>query len=257
MNSSPPSDSDGASEPPPNESDTGPVRAHPPTDRASDFAVGQNDWDRRFDAPLTVTPRQVQPRSPLKTVAIVAAVIGVIAAAGGLIFWLTRPSPDDDQRAGPTQPTTANPPPTTTDSAGEDARLLRQLPEGFPAGACQPTSVPEGVLSQVNCAKNIDPDGPEAATFSLVGDRASLEKTFNDMIGAAVRDDCPGRIQSPGPWRRNATPDRISGQLYCGFMSGQPTVVWTDEEKMTVSADRAGPTGPTFPQLYAWWSSHS
>ncbi|OBB44639.1 hypothetical protein A5752_03630 [Mycobacterium sp. 852002-51961_SCH5331710] len=207
-----------------------------------------------------MTPRQVQPRSPKKTAAIVAAVIGVFAAVAGLIFWSTRPSPDDAQRATPTEPPTASAPPTTTAAtmtSQDDTRLLRQLPKGYPAGACESTLAPEGVLSQVDCAKNGDPDGPESATFSLVRDRASLEKTFNDTIGATVRVDCPGKIQSPGPWRRNATPDRISGQLYCGLQNGQPTVVWTDEEKMTVSAVRAGPTGPTFPQLYAWWSSHS
>lgn len=196
----------------------------------------------------------------MKTVAIVAAVIGIIAVVAGLIYWLTRPSQEDAPQATPTEPTTASAPVTTTTATTrtqDDERLLRQLPKGYPPGACDATQAPEGVLSQVNCAENIDPDGPESATFSFVADRASLEKAFNDTIADTVRVDCPGKIQSPGPWRRNATPDRVSGQLYCGFLNGQPTVVWTDEEKMTVSAVRAGPTGPTFPQLYAWWSSHS
>lgn len=210
-------------------------------------------WERRFDEPLTVTPRQVQPGRNLKPLAVGAA---IVVTVGVLIFWSTRPSHDDAQQASPTAPVTSGSPTTTTRS-GDDARLLRQLPKGYPADTCELTSAPEGVLSQVDCAKNMDPDGPVSATFRLVGDRASLEKTFNDTIGATMRVDCPGKIQSPGPWRRNATPDKISGQLYCGFLSGQPTVVWTDEEKMTVSAVRAGPAGPTFPQLYAWWSSHS
>lgn len=188
--------------------------------------------------------------------AIGAAVVSVVAVIGALIFWSTRPSQHDARQASPEEPTTTSPAPTTTNSR-DDERLLRQLPKGYPTGACDAAPAPEGVLSQVNCAENIDPDGPESATFSFVADRASLEKAFNDTIADTVRVDCPGKIQSPGPWRRNATPDTISGQLYCGFLSGQPTVVWTDEEKMTVSAVRAGPTGPTFPQLYAWWSSHS
>lgn len=218
------------------------------------------EWQRRFDAPLTVTPRQVQPRSPLNTVAIVAAAIGIIVVVASLIFWLTRPSQDDAQQPTPNHPTTGSAPvttTTTTTSAEDDERLLRQLPKGYPSGVCEVAPTPEGVLSQLNCAKNADPDGPESATFTLVADRVSLEKVFNDTIAASSRVDCPGKIQSPGPWRRNATPDRVSGQLYCGFLNGQPTVVWTDEEKKTVSAVRAGPTGPTFPQLYAWWSSHS
>ncbi|OBB73326.1 hypothetical protein [Mycobacterium sp. 852014-52144_SCH5372336] len=196
----------------------------------------------------------------MRTVAIVAAVIGVIAVVAGLIFWLTRPPQDDAPQATPTEPTTAGTPVTTTTTTTrteDNERLLRQLPKGYPTGACEATPATEGVLSKVNCAKNVDPDGPESATFSLVADRPSLEKVFNDAIAARVRVDCPGKIQSPGPWRRNATPDKVSGQLYCGLLDGQPTVVWTDEEKMTVSAVRAGPAGPTFPQLYAWWSSHS
>ncbi|AMO59399.1 Uncharacterised protein [Mycolicibacterium phlei] len=34
-------------------------------------------------------------------------------------------------------------------------------------------------------------------------------------------------------------------------------IAWTDDVKMTVSAVRSGADGPTFPQLYAWWSKHS
>ncbi|MGE2722082.1 hypothetical protein [Mycolicibacterium celeriflavum] len=217
---------------------------------------GEARWERRFDEPLTVTPRQVRPRSTGKTLAIGVAGVAVVAAIGGLIFWATRPSEQQPQQAGPEAPVTSSPAPPPT-SSEDDLRLARQLPKGYPAGTCETTPTPEGVLSQVNCVRNVDPDGPASATFSLVGDPPSLDKVFNDTIGATVRVDCPGSIQSPGPWRRNATPDKISGQLYCGLLNGQPTVVWTDAEKMTVSAVRAGPDGPTFPQLYAWWSSHS
>lgn len=213
-------------------------------------------WERRFDEPLTVTPRQVQSRSTGKTFAIGVVGVAVVAAVGGLIFWAMRPSEDQPQQARPEPPLTSSPAPPPTSSA-DDLRLSRQLPRGYPAGACETAPAPEGVLSRVNCVRNVDPDGPASATFSLVGDPAKLDKLFQDTIGATVRVDCPGNIQSPGPWRRNATPDRISGQLYCGLLNGQPTVVWTDAEKMTVSAVRAGPDGPTFPQLYAWWSSHS
>ncbi len=220
-----------------------------------DFSAGQGNWGRRFDEPLTVSPRQVQRRSSAKTVAIGAAVAGA-AALAGLVFWLTRPSEDNAQPAAPQEPTaTSGPQPTTTSE--DDARLLRLLPKGYRAGACEPTQAPEGVLSQVKCAQNDDPDGPVSATFSLVGDSLSLERVFTETISAANRVDCPGNIQSPGPWRRNATPDSVSGQLYCGLVDGEPTVVWTDEERKTVSAVRAGPDGPTFPRLYAWWSSHS
>lgn len=218
-----------------------------------EFSAGQGNWARRFDAPLTVTPRQVQPRSSGKALAIGAV---FVVAVGGVVFWLTRPSEDYAQPAE-SEETAATRAPQPTTTSEDDGRLLRLLPKGYRAGACEPTQAPEGVLSQVKCAQNDDPDGPVSATFSLVGDSISLESVFNETIAAAKRVDCPGNIQSPGPWRRNATPDSISGQLYCGLTDGQPTVVWTDEERKTVSAVRAGPNGPTFPRLYAWWSSHS
>ncbi|KUI41308.1 hypothetical protein AU197_01885 [Mycobacterium sp. IS-1590] len=202
-----------------------------------------------------MTPRQVQPRSSGKALVIIAAAVGVVAV-GAVLLWPTGPAEDNPQPAGPEGPAaTSRPEPTT--AAEDDARLLRLLPKGYRAGACEPTQAPEGVLSQVECAQNDDPDGPTSATYSLVGDTFSLERVFNETISAAKRVDCPGNIQSPGPWRRNATPDSVSGQLYCGFTDGQPTVVWTDDERKTVSAVRAGPAGPTFPRLYAWWSSHS
>jgi hypothetical protein len=37
----------------------------------------------------------------------------------------------------------------------------------------------------------------------------------------------PGRHQSPGPWRRNATPQQVSGTLVCSY--GLAAVTWTTE----------------------------
>lgn len=238
--------------------DTGPLQAYrPPPAAEPDFGVTQDNWARRFETPLSVTPRQVQRQRNMKPLAVGAAVVGAVAVVGGLIFWLTRPSHDvAAQPPDSGEPTTSTPPEPTTVSE-DDARLLRQLPKGYAADACESVPAPENVLSQVDCKQNNDPGGPSSATYSLTGDKASLQAVFDDAIAAATRVNCPGNIQSPGPWRRNATPDRVSGQLFCGLLDGQPTVVWTDEAKMTVSAVRAGPSGPTFPQLYAWWSSHS
>lgn len=204
---------------------------------------------------MTVTPRQVQPTSKVKVLAVGAAIVGVIAAVGGLIVWWTRP-PDNAQAPSAERPMSSSPPQPAT-SSEDEKRLLHELPKGYPQGTCEATPAPARVLAQVNCGRNDDSDGPVSAMFSLVRDAASLDGVFTDTIAAATRVNCPGNIQSPGPWRRNATPDKISGQLFCGLLDGQPTVVWTDEEKVTVSAVRAGPAGPTFPQLYAWWSSHS
>ncbi|KUI05855.1 hypothetical protein [Mycobacterium sp. IS-3022] len=248
---------DGVQEPEADEADTGPLQAHrPPAAPASDFYAAQRNWSPRFDAPLTVNPRQVKPQRNFKPLVIGAAVMGAVAVVGGLVFWWSRPSGNGEQPPSAGEPTTS-PSPEQPVRSEDDVRLLRQLPKGYRPDACETAPAAENVLAQVQCGRNDDPGGPLSATYSLVGDKASLEAVFNAAVAAATRVNCPGNIQSPGPWRRNATPDRISGNLFCGLQTGQPTVVWTDEAKMTVSAVRAGLGGPTFPQLYAWWSSHS
>ncbi|MGV0641798.1 hypothetical protein [Mycolicibacterium sp. XJ879] len=239
--------------PGPNDDDTGPVRAVP---RAPDTQM------RRFDAPLSVTPRPVQPRSVPKAVPVAVAAVIAVAAIGGLGFWLLRPSPQDDApavAAPPTSDPTTTPPttPATTIRPDDAPRLMQMLPRGYPPGACEAVDAPENVLAQVNCTQNVDPDGPQSAVYTLVEDRAALDAVFNNGMRTATQVVCPGNIQSPGPWRRNATPDKVSGTLFCGLREGQPTVIWTDDDRLVVSAVESGPQGPTFPQLYAWWSSHS
>ncbi|MCV7282557.1 hypothetical protein H7J88_23255 [Mycolicibacterium flavescens] len=246
----------------PDDADTGPVEtaaAEPDPDgwgpQWDDPAPAQSTWAERFEAPLTISPRTVQRQRDPKPFVIGAAVVGVVALVGGLVFWWTTRPPSQDPEPLTAQPSTSATP--EPENAEESAQLLRQVPKGYPAGSCEPVDPSEDALAQVVCERNTDPGGPVSATYTLVGDRSALDAGFGAAMAGATRVNCPGNIQSPGPWRRNATPDRISGQLFCGLQDGQPVVVWTDDVKMTVSAVRAGPEGPTFPQLYAWWSSHS
>lgn len=276
MSSSTPSDpsqheptapDDNVPEPVPDEADTGPLQTVSPDESVNrrwdsdpqwvdPAPARQGTWAGRFDAPLTVSPRQMQRQRNPKPFLIGAAVaVGAVVVVGGVIFWITRPSADSAQPPNPDPTTSASPAPSANPEA--EARLQRQLPQGYAADSCETAQPPEGLLAQLNCQQNTDAGGPLSATYTLAGDRAALDSVFNANVAAATQVNCPGNIQSPGPWRRNATPDRISGQLFCGLRDGQPTVVWTDVERMTVSAVRAGPQGPTFPQLYAWWSSHS
>ena len=178
--------------------------------------------------------------------------MGVVALVGGLVFWLTTRSATDT--AEPPAPATS---PAPTADPADLTRLERHVPRGYPAGACSPGDLSEGVVAELNCGRNTDVGGPLSATYTLAQNEATLDAVFDAEVADSSRVNCPGNIQSPGPWRRNATPDRISGQLFCGLRDGQPTVVWTDVDRMTISAVRAGPQGPTFPQLYSWWSSHS
>jgi len=48
-----------------------------------------------------------------------------------------------------------------------------------------------------------------------VADKASLRPLFDDLLRGSTIVTCPGNIQSPGPWRRNATPQQVSGTLVC------------------------------------------
>lgn len=236
--------------------DTGPVHVVPPAfdddTRDSGFAHAGGSWAGRFDTPLTVSPRPVR-SGRSRNVLLGAITLAVIVVVGGLIFWMVRPSAET-----PPSPSAAS---TTSVSATPDAeaqtRLSRMLPAGYPAGSCKAAGAPKDALAQVTCDNNSDPGGPMSATYTLARNKAALDATFNAVVQTSTRVNCPGNIQSPGPWRRNATPDKTSGILYCGTQDGRPLVAWTDDARLIVNAVQSGPQGPTFDELYAWWSSHS
>jgi hypothetical protein len=240
-------------EPGPDDADTGPLQVVEPTPEDDGWGPAANTWAGRFDAPLTVNPRQIQNnRKPVIFFGIVGLV--VIAAVATLIWWLVTPSDESAEASGASQQA------STSASAEADPHvlaLMRLLPAGYPEGSCKPIAEPKGALAQVNCDTNSDPGGPVSGIYSLVADKGALDRAFSDIIGAATRVNCPGNIQSPGPWRRNATPDKISGTLFCGIQGDRPMVAWTDEARSLVSSVQAGPRAPTFDELYAWWSSHS
>lgn len=244
-----PSAPEGFDEPEPDDADTGPLPVHAPPPSADErWHAGQGAWADKFDAPLIVNPRPAQRRERKPIVFLGAVSLVIVVVVGALIFWLVRPSPDTD--AGPPAATPTTPSP-------EVGRLLNMVPAGYPSDSCKPAAVPKGALAQVSCEKNADAGGPQSATYTLVGDKAALDAALNDIVQASTKVNCPGNIQSPGPWRRNATPDKTSGVLFCGVQRGRPTVAWTDDTRLVVSEVQSGPQGPTFDELYAWWSSHS
>ncbi len=257
-------------EPDPDDEDTGPLHISTPSqavDPGRDEAVlperelpgdtrlytaSDTAWPRHFE-PLMVNPRPV--RRARKPIVLVGAAALTVVVLGALAFWLFRPSssaPSSTASESATSTTTS----ATPDSEAQ-ARLLRLLPAGYPSGSCKPVAAAEGVLAEVSCEKNSDPGGPLSATYTLVSDKAALDAAFDDIVRALTRVNCPGNIQSPGPWRRNATPQKTSGVLFCGIQESRPTVAWTDDDDLLVSTVQSGPQGPTFDQLYAWWSAHS
>ncbi|MET0992908.1 MAG: serine/threonine-protein kinase [Mycobacterium sp.] len=208
-----------------------------------------------FGTPASVSPLSAR-RITKPAVFLGAAGLAVVALVGGLAFWLLRPSPaTPDSAINTTTPSTA--PASTPADPEAQARLNRLLPPGYPPGTCTPIAAPEGVLAKVSCDQNADPGGPPSATYTLVRDKETLRIAFDEVVQTSTVVNCPGGIQSPGPWRHNATPNMISGTLVCGVQQSQPTVAWTDDAKLLVSAVQSGPQGPALDQLYAWWSSHS
>ncbi len=204
----------------------------------------------RYDAPLSVNPRLVHKnRRPVALLAVVAvSVIGL-----GVLAWVFWPSSGSgDTTAGDETTTTES---QTPDDAPE--RLVGMLPRGYSADACETVVPREGALAQASCQRNDDPGGPLSATYMLADSERTLEELFSGIVATLSVVDCPGNIQSPGPWRRNAAPDRVAGTLVCGFDESTSTVAWTTDSQLLVSKVQSGPQGPNMVQLYDWWSSHS
>jgi serine/threonine protein kinase len=205
----------------------------------------------RVSAALTVDPRAMQikrKRSPVAPILLgVGAVLIVVLAT-----WLFWPSGGSDS---------STPVATSTTSAPADPeaqqRLMKLLPAGYRADSCQPVDTPKDAQAKVSCKANSDVGGPPSATYTLARDAASLQGEFNGVVAKAGTVTCPGNIQSPGPWRRNATPQQISGTLFCGMRGNVPTVAWTDDAKLLLASVDGAADAPTLVDLYTWWSSHS
>lgn len=210
----------------------------PPKSTPVDFASWEDKPDRS-KRPLIIGG------AVLAAVVLVGGVVAIFASGGG----------GDD---APAESTAASPT-TTVSSRNPDAetRLLSMLPAGYAASACKAVEPANEAVAQVKCGRSDDPDGPIEASYSLVKDKSGLAAGLSRLTKRNAVVVCPGRIQSPGPWRRNATPDQVSGTVFCGSNQGHPVVAWTDEERLLLSETRSGATGPTLDQLYAWWSSHS
>ncbi|MDZ4270824.1 MAG: hypothetical protein U1D00_35020 [Mycobacterium sp.] len=180
-----------------------------------------------------------------------ALTIGAVVLAGltlvGIAVWNVAGS-DSDPAA---TPTTAQAKPTDEDLQ----RLNGALPKGYSESSC--TTDETAADASVNCGPNTDAGGPATATYTLYADQQALTQAFTNTIATFDRVTCPGNIQSPGPWRRNAAPDIVAGTLFCGTQAGQAVVVWTSDAQSLLNVAEAGAQGPSLDQLYDWWSTHS
>jgi hypothetical protein len=179
-----------------------------------------------------------------------AGVLMVAALVTGLALWLTSGS----KESATAQPTPE--PPSTPDKAAVQ-ELSDLVPAGYKGDACKPGRQPAGTAATVECGRNADPAGPTSASYSLATDNDSLNAVFDSTVNSLTVVVCPGNIQSPGPWRRNATPKKVAGTLVCGMQGDRPVVAWTADSDRLLAVVKGDPRGPNLDQLYRWWSSHS
>lgn len=206
-----------------------------------------------FAAPLTVDPRSIPLKgNRFRHLPLIAGVAAVLIA--GLTAWLLWPSSDDPSTsaAGSTS-TTA---PTATVSP-EQRKLLGILPPGYSSTACTQADLPTEAVASVECERNSDAGGPTSATYTMYADKGALKSGLDAVVRDTRIVNCPGNIQSPGPWRRNATPQQAAGTLLCGLRDNVPKVAWTDDASLVLSTVEGAQGGPDLDQLYVWWSSHS
>jgi serine/threonine-protein kinase len=206
-----------------------------------------------YTEPLTVDPRAVTARPKSFPVAPVAAAAAAAVIMAVLAAWLMWPSSDRSGSSIATAPSSTAPP---VNSQAQQ-RLRGALPPGYSSDACTPADVPQAAVAKFSCTRNSDAGGPPASTFTLFTDETALDSAFGAVVGNTQVVNCPGNIQSPGAWRRNATPQQVSGTLVCGFRAGIPTLTWTDGDKLLLASVDGAEDGPNLDQLYVWWSSHS
>jgi len=198
--------------------------------------------------------------------ALLAAVGLLSAGLVGLIFWAitgrdsgeTPSASSSSVSQAPTSSATqASPSPSLITPAVSPDAVLRLVPAGYPDKTCTPDlAVPLGALAAVTCGPNIDPGGPRVGRYTLVADLPAMQTQFAEITSSTRQQICPGNIQSPGPWRHNATPDQVAGQLYCGTRDdGTPIIAWTDDARLLLSVVDAAAGGEV--AAFKWWSSHS
>ena len=203
-------------------------------------------WSDSINASLVVASPRRRTKAPIAAIAAGAAVLLVVVAA--ILWWMLTPG---DTQTGVAQ---ENTPSSTTPSP--DDQLLKRLNTIFPPGACSAARSADTASATATCT-TADPNWPPSATYALAHDRAAMTRAFDAIIRSLDVQICPGRIQSPGAWRRLATPDQVAGTVVCGMHAGVPTVAWTTDSDLLVSAIDGGIPGSTLDQLYDWWTRHS
>lgn len=212
----------------------------------------------------TLPEREPRNTGPLKLAA--AAAAGLVLVGFGISAVFSS-SGDAEAPAAQIESTTETaaaamstptPPAPAPLSPEELARVIRDLPAGYTPESCPPKEgVEAGGVGTLACGPNTDPGGPLSGLYTVFRDRTSLNEAFDRAVYASTQKVCPGNMQSPGPWRRNATPEREAGVLFCGTRGETPVVIWSDVERLRIATTLGSPGEANLDALYGWWTQHS
>lgn len=231
-----------------------PTRDHAPRPRAE------------VEEPIRAAIVGPDPRSrrPL----VLAAGAAALLAASVMGFWALQQGSDEAPAAAtptrslaPPPSVDASPSPQSTPRAQrpEDvAKVIEMLPPGFRPGTCSAAdTVDGGGVATLVCGPNADPGGPQSASYTLYPSQAALDGAFDAVVRRSRQLVCPGNIQSPGDWRRKASPQKAAGILFCGNQNGQSTIIWTDTDRLLLSSVQSSPSEAALEALYKWWTQNS
>ncbi|BBY84567.1 hypothetical protein [Mycolicibacterium tokaiense] len=179
------------------------------------------------------------------------AAAGAVAVIGAVLAWAAWPP---SETGGPVSPESA----TSVDQA-RSGQLRAGLPSGYAPESCVDVAVAAGSasLAVVQCGPGAAPNGPDSATFTLFGGDQAMADGFDELVSRLALVDCPGDIQSPGPWRVSTGPQQARGILVCGFDGEAPVVGWTQLETHILSVVAADSRGSSMAELFQWWSRQS
>jgi serine/threonine-protein kinase len=237
--------------------------SHPRPGQPSSAPVGVSLSAERQKAPTSF----VDPVAPLSKPdnpdrSRLFKVIGAVLGSAALIAVITVVATGQDGDSSPPGSSTSSVQESdsstpVTRNPGAEARLLSLLPPGYAPDACHPVDPTDGAQAKVTCTVPLDPGGDGSANYLLMADAAKLKSTFDKIVQKSTVVTCPGNIQSPGPWRRNASPQSIAGTVFCAQDAADATVGWSTEDQTLITVVQAPTGGPNLDQLYGWWSTHS
>ena len=175
---------------------------------ASDFGAASTHLSGSADpaaASLSFTPggqwwnelaqlQSVRHRRPPRASLARCAVIFAVTAA--VVSWvLLRPSTPSAPAAGSAAPTTT--PLATSPDADAQRRLTGLLPAGYSPSSCESSPAPKDAVAEVVCARNADPGGPAAASYTLVPEHSAVNTILDEHLRGSTVVTCPGTSSPP------------------------------------------------------------